>query len=63
MKKTVWWVVSLFSVLFIAASSLWAIPPYHASIKDITDVKEVIDDPAPFYIETNYFKQFNLIFH
>ncbi len=58
MKKTVWWVLSLFSGLLLVASSLWAVQPYQASIKDITDIKDVIDDPAPFYIDSNYFKVF-----
>ena len=58
MKKTVWLALSLFSGLILVASSLWAVQPYQASIKDITDIKDVIDDPAPFYTDSNYYKKF-----
>jgi len=44
--------------LLLAASTAWAIQNYHAPIKDVEAVKGTIDDPAPFYTDSQYYKVF-----
>ena len=50
----------LIALLFVvsAASAAWGIENYHAAIKQITDVKGIIDDPAPFYTDSQFYKIF-----
>ena len=57
MKSFVFMATALVLGLLLASETS-AIQPYLASIKEITDAKGVIDDPAPFYTKTNYYKQF-----
>jgi len=40
------------------AWSAWAVQPYHAPITDILAVKNILDDPAPFYSNCGYYRAF-----
>jgi len=57
MKRITCTTIGLFAGMLMV-SSVWAIQPYLAPIKDITEVKDVIDDPAPFYTDSQYYKIF-----
>ena len=57
MKKIVF-VAIVLALSMPPAPRVGAVERYLAPIKDILAVKDVIDDPAPFYTKCNYFKQF-----
>ena len=57
MRKTIYFAAVLLSAL-LAASTVWGIQNYHAPIKDVVAVKGIIDDPAPFYTDSQYYKIF-----
>ncbi len=48
----------LFLFALLAAPAAWGIQNYHAPIKDIVAVKGILDDPAPFYTDSKYYKIF-----
>jgi len=57
MRKVSSGAISLLCAMLVA-STAWAVRPYHAPIKDVTAVKGIIDDPAPFYTDSQYYKIF-----
>ncbi len=57
MKSTARALSLLISALLLSTGA-WAIDPYPAPIADIMAVKDVLDDPSPFYKECGYYKQF-----
>ncbi len=57
MRRVVHSTVLLLALLLVA-STAWAIKNYHAPIKDLEAVKGTIDDPAPFYTDSQYYKIF-----
>ncbi len=57
MKRAICFSVALLSALLVV-STAWAIQNYHAPIKDVIAHKGVIDDPAPFYKNSQYYKVF-----
>ncbi len=57
MRRFTYAAMALLSIMLVASSAL-AIQNYHAPIKDITAVKGIIDDPAPFYTDSQYYKIF-----
>jgi hypothetical protein len=57
MKKIACVLPFLFPGLLLGAPT-WAIDPYETPIADIIAVKDVLDDPSPFYKECDYYKEF-----
>jgi len=56
MKKMLYVALISFSLILLDRGG-WAIEPYHASVQEILDVKDLIDDPAPFYKDCDNFKK------
>ena len=57
MRRVTYTAVAILSIMLVA-STAWAVRPYHAPIKDIVAVKGILDDPAPFYTDSQYYKIF-----
>jgi hypothetical protein len=57
MKNAIW-VILLFLGGLLFPSPGAAIGPYQAPIKDVLAIKNIVDDPAPFYTDSQYYKIF-----
>jgi hypothetical protein len=55
--KTILCIVLLCVAQVIPACPLWAAERYNPSASEILKVKGLTDDPAPFYTNSNYYKQ------
>ncbi len=57
MRRITYAAIALLSIMLVA-STAWAIQNYHATIRAVEAVKGTIDDPAPFYTDSQYYKIF-----
>ncbi len=57
MKKSILVATCLAAFLLVTPAG-WAIQPYLTPVADILKVKDLLDDPSPFFTKCGFFKQF-----